>query len=327
MSTIAITIGDPAGIGPEVCVGALMALRPEERKGLRLVGTRSVLERAAAVLGAPLSFAEAGESEGTRIALESVEIAGLPIPFGRLDAIGGEAAFRYIERAVSLARSGAVAGIVTAPINKQALNLAGHKYDGHTGMLSALTGHPPTYMLLSSERLSVIHVSTHVSLRTAIDRATPDRIYETIRAGHAHLLRTAATAPRLAVASINPHAGEGGLFGDEDDVSVRPAVERARRDGIDVVGPIPADTVFHRAYGGEFDLVVAQYHDQGHIPMKLIAFETTVNVSVGLPIDRCSVDHGTAFDIAGTGKADHNNMVTTIRYARKMARSRTADHS
>ncbi|MET0742677.1 MAG: 4-hydroxythreonine-4-phosphate dehydrogenase PdxA, partial [Microvirga sp.] len=231
MSTIAITIGDPAGIGPEVCVGAVMALEPEERKGLRLVGTRSVLERAAEVVGAPLSFVEAGESEGTRIALESVEIAGLPIPFGRLDAIGGEAAFRYIERAVSLARSGAVAGIVTAPINKQALNLAGHKYDGHTGMLSALTGHPPTYMLLSSERLSVIHVSTHVALRTAIDRATPDRIYETIRAGNAHLLRTAVTAPRLAVASINPHAGEGGLFGDEDDVSVRPAVERARREG------------------------------------------------------------------------------------------------
>lgn len=325
MSTIAITIGDPAGIGPEVCVGAVMTLQPEERKGLRLVGTRSVLERAATVVGAALTFDEAEESEGTRIALEAVEIAGLPIPFGRLDPVGGEAAFRYIERAVSLARNGVVAGIVTAPINKQALNLAGHKYDGHTGMLSALTGYPPTYMLLSSERLSVIHVSTHVSLRTAIDRATPDRIYETIRAGHAHLLRMAPAEPRLAVASINPHGGEGGLFGDEDDVMVRPAVERARREGINVAGPIPADTVFHRAYKGEFDLVVAQYHDQGHIPMKLVAFETTVNVSVGLPIDRCSVDHGTAFDIAGTGKADHDNMVTAIRYARRLARSRAGE--
>jgi 4-hydroxythreonine-4-phosphate dehydrogenase len=183
---------------------------------------------------------------------------------------------------VSLARDAKVACIVTAPINKQALNLAGHHYDGHTGMLSALTGGASSFILLASERLSV----NHVSLREAIDRATTERILATIRAGYSHLRRMSVERRRLAVASINPHGGEGGLFGREDDIMVRLAVERARQDGIDVVGPIPADTVYYRAYQGEFDLVIAQYHDQGHILMKLVAFDTTVDVSIGLPTDR-----------------------------------------
>jgi 4-hydroxythreonine-4-phosphate dehydrogenase len=177
-------------------------------------------------------------------------------------------------------------------------------------------------MLLASERLKVIHVSTHVSLKDAISRATPERVLATIRAGHAHLQRIGIAAPRIAVAGINPHCGEGGLFGTEDDAQIVPAVETARAEGIDVQGPIPADTVFHRAHNGAFDLVVAQYHDQGHIPIKLIAFDTAVNVSLGLPIDRTSVDHGTAFDIAGRGIANHENLNAAIAYARRLAAGR-----
>jgi 4-hydroxythreonine-4-phosphate dehydrogenase len=209
--------------------------------------------------------------------------------------------------------------IVTAPINKEALNAAGHHYDGHTGMLAALTGAKSSFMLLASERLSAIHVSTHVSLKTAIDRATPERILATIRVGHAHFRRLGAERPRIAVAGINPHCGEHGLFGNEDEMQVEPAVAQARAEGIDAHGPIPPDTVFHRAHNGAFDLVVAQYHDQGHIPMKLVAFDTTVNVSLGLPIDRTSVDHGTAFDLAGSGRANHVNMHAAIAYARRLA--------
>jgi 4-hydroxythreonine-4-phosphate dehydrogenase len=216
-------------------------------------------------------------------------------------------------------KSGEAGCIVTAPINKEALNAAGHHYDGHTGMLAALTGAKSSFMLLASERLSAIHVSTHVSLKTAIARATPERILETIRVGDAHLRRLGLERPRIAVAGINPHCGEHGLFGDEDALQVEPAVAEARAEGIDVQGPIPPDTVFHRAHNGAFDLVVAQYHDQGHIPMKLVAFDTTVNVSLGLPIDRTSVDHGTAFDLAGIGRANHVNMHAAIAYARRLA--------
>src|SRR5690606_10130181 len=225
-----------------------------------------------------------------------------------LDPRGGDAAFRFIEKAVRDAEANAIGCIVTAPINKEALNLAGHHYDGHTGMLAHLTGQKTAWMLLGSDRLKVIHVSTHVSLKTAIDRATPERILATIRTGYEHLKRIGYENPRIAVADINPHCGENGLFGTEDDEQVVPAVAMARAQGIDVQGPISADTVYHRAYNGAFDLVVAQYHDQGHIPIKLVAFDTAVNVSLGLPIDRTSVDHGTAFDIAGTGKANHVNM-------------------
>jgi len=322
---VAITLGDPAGVGPEVIVKALAALDPGERAGLMVVGTRSVLERAAGITGADIAFHARGEAADEQsVAIEEIAIDGLPLPFGKLDPIGGEAAFRYIERAVRLTEAGETAGIVTAPINKEALNLAGHHYDGHTGMLAALTGSKSSFMLLASERLKAIHVSTHVSLRTAIDRASTERVLATIRAGNDHLKRIGYERPRIAVAGINPHCGENGLFGDEDTKFILPAVQQAKAEGIDAAGPIPADTVYYRAYNGAFDLVVAEYHDQGHIPMKLVAFDTTVNVSLGLPIDRTSVDHGTAFDIAGTGKANHVNMLAAIAYARRLAASRAA---
>lgn len=239
---------------------------------------------------------------------------------GKVSPVAGDASVRYISRAVDLAMSGVADVIVTAPINKEAMNLAGHHFDGHTGLLAHLTGSKSSFMLLASERLNTIHVSTHVSLKGAIERAKTERVLATIEAGHNHFLRLGKTA-RIAVAGLNPHCGENGLFGTEDMEFLAPAVEQARAKGIDVVGPISADTVFARAYNGAFDLVIAQYHDQGHIPIKLVAFETAVNVSLGLPIDRVSVDHGTAFDIAGTGKANHVNMLSAIAYARLMARS------
>lgn len=307
---IGITMGDPAGVGPEIIVKSLAAMSPEARRGYRIFGNADSLAAAKKVLGTGLDLAA--------LDLHQTHIPGGVIPFGRLDERGGEACFRFIEAAVRQAEAGKIAGIVTAPINKAALNAAGHHYDGHTGMLAALTGAKSSFMLLTSERLNVIHVSTHVSLKGAIDRARTERILATIRAGHQQFLRLGMT-PRIAVAGLNPHCGEGGLFGDEDDTQIAPAVAAARAEGIDAHGPVPADTVFHRAYEGGFDLIVAQYHDQGHIPIKLVAFDTAVNVSLGLPIDRCSVDHGTAFDIAGKGLADPGAMAAAIVMAAQMA--------
>jgi len=321
---VAITMGDPAGVGPEVIMRALAALSPDEREGIVVVGSRAVLERAGRVVGSPLTVGLRGQAGNHGVVVEEVEVPGLRAEFGQLDASCGEAAFRYIERAVRLTEAGEMAGLVTAPINKEALNKAGHKYDGHTGMLAALTGSRASFMLLASPRLKAIHVSTHVSLRDAIERVRPERVLATIRAGHAHLQRIGYARPRIAVAGLNPHCGENGLFGDEDLRFIAPAVAQARAEGIEVDGPISADTVYFRAYNGGFDLVVAQYHDQGHIPMKLVAFDTTVNVSLGLPIDRTSVDHGTAFDIAGTGKANHENMLEAIAYGRRLAATASA---
>lgn len=306
---IGITMGDPAGVGPEISVKAVAEMSAEDRARTRIYGNRETLEKARDAVGASLDL------DGLVVDLP---IEGGPLPWGKLDPRGGDAAFRFIEKSVRDAEAGLIGCIVTAPINKEALNLAGHHYDGHTGMLTSLTGQKSAFMLLASERLKVIHVSTHVSLKTAIDRATPERILATIRAGNDHLKRIGYERPRIAVAGINPHCGENGLFGTEDDIQVVPAVAMAKAEGIDVVGPISADTVYHRAYTGAFDLVIAQYHDQGHIPIKLVAFDTAVNVSVGLPIDRTSVDHGTAFDIAGTGKANHVNMKSAITYARRL---------
>ncbi|MFH5775550.1 4-hydroxythreonine-4-phosphate dehydrogenase PdxA [Paracoccus sp. NGMCC 1.201697] len=306
---IGITMGDPAGVGPEISVKALGEMSAADRARTLIYGNRATLEAAKAAVGADVDL------EGRVVDLP---IEGAPLPWGQLSPVAGDAAYRFIEKAVRDAQAGRIGCIVTAPINKEALNAAGHHYDGHTGLLRSLTGAEAAYMVLASDRLKVIHVTTHVSLKDAIGRANKDRILATIRAGHAHLRRIGYDNPRIAVAGINPHCGENGLFGTEDDLEIGPAVAAARAEGMDVQGPISADTVFHRAYSGAFDLVVAQYHDQGHIPVKLVAFDTAVNVSVELPIDRTSVDHGTAFDIAGKGIADHGNMNSAIAYARKL---------
>ncbi|MFN3616177.1 MAG: 4-hydroxythreonine-4-phosphate dehydrogenase PdxA [Rubrimonas sp.] len=317
---IVVTMGDPSGVGAEVTVRAAAALPVERRARLAVVGDRPTLERAIAVCGLDLALRDIdGAGPAGALAVRHVPVDGLPGRFGVLSPACGEASYRYIRAAVEMAQAGRAAGLVTAPINKEALNAAGHHHDGHTGLLAHLTGQRASWMLLASERLNVIHVSTHVSLKDAIARATPDRVLQTIRMGWRHLRRMGVASPRIAVAGINPHCGEAGLFGTEDDDRIAPAVAAARAEGIDAAGPISADTVFHRAYHGAFDLVVAQYHDQGHIPIKLVAFDTAVNVTIGLPIDRSSVDHGTAFDIAGTGKADHGNMLCAIAYAQKLA--------
>ncbi|MDP3195641.1 4-hydroxythreonine-4-phosphate dehydrogenase PdxA [Tabrizicola sp.] len=311
---IGITMGDPAGVGPEIIVKSLAAMDVAARRGIRVYGNRDSLAAAEAVLQTGLDLA--------KLDIVHVDIPGALPDFGKLDPRCGEASYQFIAAAVRDALTGGIGCIVTAPINKAALNAAGHHHDGHTGLLAHLTGTKTCHMLLASDRLSVIHNSTHVSLKDAIERATTDRVLATIRAGHRHFVRLGNPAPRIAVAGINPHCGEGGLFGTEDDDQIAPAVAAARAEGIDVQGPISADTVFHRAYTGAFDLVVAQYHDQGHIPIKLVAFDSAVNVSVGLPIDRCSVDHGTAFDIAGRGIADNGNLDHALAYAARLTGQR-----
>ncbi|NTE88143.1 4-hydroxythreonine-4-phosphate dehydrogenase PdxA [Agrobacterium rubi] len=306
---IGITMGDPCGVGPEITVRALAEMDDANRAATRIYGNLPTLEAARNALNVDIDLAPY---------VVDLPIEGAPLAWGQLSPVAGDAAFRFIEKAVRDAEAGTIGCIVTAPINKEALNLAGHHYDGHTGMLRSLTKSSAAYMLLASEKLKVIHVSTHVSLQEAIRRATTERVLATIKAGNDHLKRTGYERPRIAVAGINPHCGENGLFGTEDDDQIAPAVAAARAEGIDAYGPISADTVFHRAYSGGFDLVVAQYHDQGHIPIKLVAFDTAVNVSVDLTIDRTSVDHGTAFDIAGKGIANHGNMLSAIAYARKL---------
>ena len=306
---IGITMGDPAGVGPEISVKALAEMSAADRARTLIYGNLATLEAAKAAVGVDVDLTGR---------VVNIDYAGAPLPWGQLSAVAGDAAFQFIEKAVRDAEAGRIGCIVTAPINKEALNMAGHHYDGHTGMLRSLSGSQAAYMLLASDRLKVIHVSTHVSLQEAIRRSTTERVLATIRAGNNHLKRIGIANPRIAVAGINPHCGENGLFGTEDDDQIAPAVKLALAEGIDAKGPISADTVFHRAYNGAFDLVIAQYHDQGHIPIKLVAFDDAVNVSVELPIDRTSVDHGTAFDIAGKGIANHGNMNAAIAYARKL---------
>ena len=320
-NNIGITTGDPAGIGPEILCKALADMSKAERAEVIVVGTGVVLERANALVGAGLTFVPLGSSrEEPAVALANIDLSatGLP-PDGEVSAAGGTAACAYVVKAADLARRGDVGVMVTAPLNKAALHAAGHMYDGHLGLLAELTDARSTCMALISERLSTVYVSTHVSLAEAITRVTTERVLDVIRTGHVHFRRMGVARPRIAVAGLNPHCGENGAFGREDLDQIAPAVRAAQAVGIDAVGPIPPDTVFHRAYNGAFDLVVAQYHDQGHAPTKLVAFDTAVNVSLGLPIDRTSVDHGTAFDIAWQGVADATNMKAAIAYARRLA--------
>lgn len=320
---VGITMGDPAGIGPEIVCRALADLSPADRAGIVVFGTKSILERANELSGTRLLFGELDStSRAGTVPVVDVHIPGSEsVRDGTMTAAAGACSYGYIERAVSAALAGDISVIVTAPINKEALHAAGYPFEGHTELLAHLTGAKSSFMLLASEKLSTIHVSTHVSLAGAVQRATMERELATIQVGNAHLKRLGIARPRIAVAGLNPHSGEHGLFGTDEIERIKPAIEAARCEGIAVTGPISGDTVFYRALQGEFDLVVAQYHDQGHIPIKLIAFDTTVNVSLGLPILRVSVDHGTAFDIAWQGIARHDNMNATIAYARRLTRS------
>jgi 4-hydroxythreonine-4-phosphate dehydrogenase len=320
---LAVTMGDPAGVGPEVIAKALD--RPEVWEVCRplVVGDARWMEdatrfvnsrRPVRALGTP---AEAGSGQ----ALDVLDLANVDadrLERGQVSPEAGQAAYEYIQRAVRLALRGEAAGVVTAPINKEALHAAGVPYAGHTEMLAALCGAKDVAMLLVSGKLRVSHVSTHVSLRQAVERVNAERIMRVAGLTHKALRRMGLGTPRIALAGLNPHAGEGGLFGDEEAEIIRPAVDAARAEGMDVTGPYPPDSIFLRASQGEFDAVIAMYHDQGHIPIKLLGFYEGVNVTLGLPIVRTSVDHGTAFDIVGTGRADERSLVAALRLAAQM---------
>ncbi|HEX2729830.1 MAG TPA: 4-hydroxythreonine-4-phosphate dehydrogenase PdxA, partial [Rubrobacteraceae bacterium] len=321
---IAVTMGDPAGIGPEIIARAFANPEFHDTNRALVVGDAAILGRAARLLDLPLRLNVIEEPEDAVFEPGTVDLLTetyLPedLPFGELDARAGDAAFRYVQRAVELANAGRVGAIATAPLNKEAMHLAGHKYPGHTEILAGLTGTRDYAMMLVTDELKVIHVSTHVSLREAIERARPERELAVIRLAHESLRKLGVKNPRVAVAGLNPHAGENGLFGSEDAEQIAPAVAAAVREGIDATGPHPPDTVMMRARQGAFDIVVVQYHDQGHIPIKLMGFDTGVNVTVGLPFFRTSVDHGTAFDIAGTGKADPASLRAALALARTLA--------
>ena len=322
---VAITMGDAAGVGPEVIVKALAGAAAALPFRPLVVGDAARLRRAAELCGVRLevrairSPEEATWQPGT---VECIDLANIPadLPFGRLSPVAGEGAYQYVAEATRLASAGRVAAICTAPLNKEALHAAGHKFPGHTELLARLTGTEEVSMLLSAPKLRVIHVTTHIGLVDAVARIEPGLVERTIRRGHETLVAAGLEKPRIAVCGINPHAGENGLFGHgEEEAKVVPGVAAAREAGIDAQGPLPADTVFFRAVRGDFDLVVAMYHDQGHGPVKVLGLDAGVNITVGLPVIRTSVDHGTAFDIAGTGKADEASMVEALRQAVELA--------
>ena len=325
---LAITMGDPAGIGPEVVLKALAHADIYERSRPLVIGDRRILERAAGWLAQPVDLdvvAEPAQGAYTpgRVTLLDLENA-LPesIPVGIESAAAGAAAVDYVFRACDLAMASAVDAVVTAPLNKAAMNMAGYEYAGHTELLTERTGAERVSMLLIGPNLRIVHVSTHVALEAAIERVTPERVEDVIQIAHDACRALGIAHPRIAVAGLNPHASEGGLFGDEEARRIEPAIRAARARGLDVSDPQPPDTVFLRATKGAYDIVVAQYHDQGHIPMKLLAFDSGVNVSYGLPIIRTSVDHGTAFDIAGKGIAEESSLLAAIEVAVQMAHAR-----
>jgi len=336
---LGVTMGDPAGVGPEIIVRA--AAEPEVQRASRpvVIGAASTLTEAAALVGSPLRLhgvtrvADCRWQPGTLEVLDLANVDMATVPRGRVSAAAGRAAYAYIETAVDLAKAGAIHGIVTAPINKEALAAAGLTHSGHTEILASLSGTRDFAMLLMGDELRVIHVTTHVALRRVPELVTRERVLRTIELAQRTLETLGIPRGRIAVAGLNPHAGEDGLFGDEEKTAIGPAVEAARGKGLNVTGPLPADTLFSRARGGEFDIVVAMYHDQGHIPVKTLGFnydEATkrwvglsgVNVTVGLPFLRVSVDHGTAFDRAWKGVANHESMVEAIEVAVRMLSAR-----
>jgi 4-hydroxythreonine-4-phosphate dehydrogenase len=322
----AVTIGDPAGIGPEIIAKTFAEEGFNSENQALVVGDTGILHRATRLLELPLDVNEISQPEDALFqpgSVDVLQVGELPedLPFGELDGRAGAAAFAYVRRATELALEGSVGAIATAPLNKEAMHLGGFKYPGHTEILAELTGTKDFAMMLQTEELRVIHVSTHVPLREAINRVKKERVLTVIRLARDALAKIGVDEPKIAVAGLNPHAGENGLFGKEDAERIAPAVAEAREEGIDASGPHPPDTVFARARKGEFDIVVVQYHDQGHIPIKLMGFEGGVNVTVGLPFFRTSVDHGTAFDIAGTGKADHSSMRAAVELAHRLALS------
>ena len=319
---VAVTMGDPAGIGPEIIVKTFAD--PDFAEPAVVIGDVAMLSRAAALIDPTIKIRTITVPDDARRQpgiIDVIAASDLPadLPLGQVDARAGAAAHAYIERAVRLALAGDVRAIATAPIHKEALKAAGIDHPGHTEILADLAETDDYAMMLFNDELRVILVTIHLALRAAIDSLTVETELKTIRLAHRAARQLGVAAPRVAVAGVNPHAGEGGLFGAEDAAIVAPAVEQARAEGIDASGPWPGDTVFMQARQGRFDIVVAQYHDQGLIPVKYLGIDQGVNATVGLPFVRTSVDHGTAFDIAGTGQADHRSLKVAIEQAALMA--------
>ncbi len=338
---LGVTMGDPAGVGPEIIARA--AAEPAVRAACRpvVIGAAATMREALALVGSAQAVhavsrvADCRWAEGTVEVLDLGNVDMATLPRGEVSAAAGRAAYEYIERSVALAQAGEIDAIVTAPVNKEALAAAGVQHSGHTEILAQLSNTRDFAMLLMGKELKVIHVTTHVALRRVPDLVTRERVLKTIRLAQRTLEGLGQPHGRIAVAGLNPHAGEDGLFGDEEQLHIVPAIEAARAEGLSVTGPLPADTLFSRARGGEFDIVVAMYHDQGHIPVKTLGFEydeTTkrwtglsgVNVTVGLPFLRVSVDHGTAFDRSWKGVANHESMVEALDVATRMITSTAA---
>ena len=335
---LAITMGDPAGVGPEIIVKACKQLEGRIRAGelrLLIIGSNVSLDAARTALGSDIAIpaVEANAADWPALACLQASFEGAPIAPGVLSVDAGRFAYEAIARAVELAQAGRVHGIVTAPLNKEALNKAGHHFAGHTDMLAHLTGARGSVMMLAHDNMRVSHVTTHIALEDVPKKLTPERLRYVIELTDEALRGLGLSRRRIAIAALNPHAGEGGLFGRQDiDISA-PTIATCVADGFDVVGPVPGDTVFVKLRAGQYDAVVAMYHDQGHIPVKLLGFSVDpvtgtwnalsgVNITLGLPIIRTSVDHGTAFDIAGKGIASETSLLEAIDYAVKLSSAR-----
>ncbi|MED4474488.1 4-hydroxythreonine-4-phosphate dehydrogenase PdxA [Oceanobacillus caeni] len=323
---VGITMGDAAGVGPEIIVKSLQSKELYEQAHPIVIGDAKILKRAAELLDVNTTILPVGldadftETKIGEIRCIDLNILSEDLPFGEVSAEAGHAAFEFLKTAIELANDDKIQAICTAPLNKEALHKGGHIYPGHTEILAELTGTKDFSMMLSSPKLKVIHVTTHIGLLDAIKTIEPERVHKVIELAHDTLSKSGINQPKIGVCGINPHAGENGLFGyGEEEEKIIPAVERAQGEGINVEGPLPADTLFFRAQRGDFDIVVAMYHDQGHGPIKVLGLESGVNITVGLPIIRTSVDHGTAFDIAGKGIVDDRSMLEALRQAIELA--------
>lgn len=334
-SIIGISVGDPNGIGPEITAKALSLAEIYEICCPLVVSDFELMKEAVKIAGVSVNLnrvknPQEGKYEfGTIDVLDMNNVDMSKVVYKKATVEGGKASFEYIKKVIGLALAREIDATVTGPIHKEAINLAGYHYAGHTEIYADFTNTKDYAMMLADGDFRVVHVSTHVSLRKACDLAKKERILKVINLGYKTLLRLSVENPRIAVAGLNPHAGEDGLFGDEEMTEIIPAIEAAREKGINVDGPIPPDTVFAKARGGQYDLVVAMYHDQGHIAMKVAGFnydENTeqwtsvsgVNVTLGLPIIRTSVDHGVAFGKAGEGRANPESMIQAIKMAAQL---------
>ncbi len=325
---LAVTMGDPAGTGPELLAKALVG--PESREYSRpiVVGSAAVMEMAIRIVGSDAnvrSIASTGEMADDPSVIDVLDLDNVDtndLKRGQVCPSNGEAAYRYIERAVEITMKGDAHAVVTSAINKKALNEAGYHFDGHTEILAHLTHAPRVTMMLVADTLRICHVSTHVSLREAIDRVRPERILDVVRLANGGVKEMGVENPRIAIAGLNPHAGEGGLFGSEEEQYIIPAVAQANEEGYRVSGPFAGDTVFFRVLKEQFDCGIAMYHDQGHVAAKMLGIWLGVNVTLGLPIIRTSVEHGTDFDNAGTGRGDPRSLQQALRLGATMASNR-----